>query len=121
MFKISVIKEFPAAHKLDGYPGVCHKIHGHNWKVRTVVATDRMDDIGIAVDFKILEDLLEKIIARFDHQMLNELKPFDRKNPTAENLALYIHDSIKDELPKGVKVAAVEVAESNNYVVTYEP
>ena len=121
MFKISVEKQFSAAHRLVGYQGVCNKTHGHNWKVRVVVTTEMLDDIGISVDFKILDDLLDQVIGRLDHQFLNEIEPFEVQNPTAENLAVYIFDSIKDKLPEGVQVAAVEVTESNGYAVTYEP
>lgn len=121
MFKISVQKEFSAAHKLVGYPGVCRRIHGHNWKVRAVVATHQVDEIGIGVDFTMLDDILEQTVSRLDHQLINEIEPFDQINPTAEHLAKFIFDSIKDKLPKNVKPIAVEVAESDGFVVIYEP
>ena len=121
MFKISVKKEFSAAHKLIGYPGVCRKIHGHNWKVQVNVATGSVDELGMGIDFKVIDDLLDEVIARLDHQFLNEVAPFDKKNQTDENLAGHFNESIQDKIADSVRVASVDIAESDNYVVTFEP
>jgi len=32
------------------------------------------------------------VIERLDHQFLNEVAPFDEKNPSAENMAEYFHE-----------------------------
>jgi 6-pyruvoyltetrahydropterin/6-carboxytetrahydropterin synthase len=33
-----------------------------------------------------------------DHQMINDLKPFDEINPSAENLAKYFYDNTATQL-----------------------
>lgn len=120
MFKISVTTKFAAAHQLRGYDGPCENLHGHNWLIKATVETDRLDDIGMAYDFKKLKSYMNEIVERLDHQFLNDIKPFDEINPTSENVAKYIFESLAEKLPPGIKVVAIDVGESDQYVSSYE-
>lgn len=120
MFKISVTTKFAAAHQLRGYEGPCENLHGHNWVIKAMVGADRLDDIGMVYDFKKLKNNLNEIVERFDHQFLNEVKPFDEINPTSENVAKHIFESLAKKLPPGIKVIAIDVGESEQYVSSYE-
>ena len=120
MYKISATTNFAAAHRLRGYEGACENLHGHNWIVKATLGTNELDDIGIAYDFKYLKKNLNEIINQFDHQFLNEIPPFDKINPTSENMAKLIFDSLKEKLPKHIKVVSVEVSESEKYKAIYE-
>lgn len=120
MFKISVTIKFSAAHKLRGYEGPCENLHGHNWVIKATIGTDKLNEIGIAYDFKKLKSHLNEIVGRLDHQFLNEVKPFDELNPTSENLSKFIFESLSDKLPSNIRVIAVEVGESEHYMSSYE-
>lgn len=120
MFKISVTTHFAAAHRLSGYEGPCENLHGHNWLIKATIGTDKLDEIGMAYDFKKLKQHLTEIIDRLDHQFLNELTPFDEINPTSENVARYIFESLANRLPADIKVISIDVGESEQYVATYE-
>ena len=120
MFKISVTTKFAAAHQLRGYEGPCENLHGHNWVIKATVGAEKLDDIGMVYDFKKLKSNVNEIIERFDHQFLNEIKPFHEINPTSENMAKYIFESLAEKLPKGIKVVAIDVGESEQYVSSYE-
>ena len=52
MFELEISREFSAAHMLRGYNGDCSKMHGHNYGVVAVLRAKKLDEIGIAVDFK---------------------------------------------------------------------
>jgi len=91
MFEVSVEQVFAAGHALRNYKGKCENIHGHNWRVRVVIEGERLDDTGLLVDFIDVKDLMGSVIARLDHQFLNEVAPFDVKNPSAENIAEYFY------------------------------
>lgn len=119
MYKISIETHFAASHQLHGYQGPCKTLHGHTWRVRVEVKSDRIDDIGISVDFKDLKRLTHDVIERLDHKHINDIPPFDRENPTAENLARYIYGEVKQRLPGGVNMVEVVLWESANYAVTY--
>lgn len=94
-------------------------MHGHTWKVRVEVQTDRIDDIGISIDFKDLRSLTESILSRLDHQNINEIPPFDKMNPTAENLSRHFFLEIGRQLPEWIRMTSVTVWESENHAVTY--
>ncbi len=127
MFKLTVKRSFAAAHKLENYNGKCGTLHGHTWTVEVAVCGGQLDDCGMVIDFKILKDMLDKIIRPFDHSYLNELDVLNashaRFNPTAENLAYYIYREMKKALNNkypNVKISAVRIWESPEASAIYQ-
>ena len=92
MFVLKIVTDFASAHSLRNYPGDCARLHGHNWQVEVSVCSNVLDDNGIAIDFREIKKQTKLVIKRLDHQYLNEIKPFDVLNPTAENIAKYFFD-----------------------------
>lgn len=121
MYEITVGAAFEAAHFIRGYDGKCARLHGHNWTVEAVVRGDKLDSLGMLVDFKILKSELNKILEAFDHRFLNELETFAQENPTAENLARKIFErlAVSKIFHDATKLYAVKVHESPNSCVTY--
>lgn len=122
MYTLKVEGAFEAAHHIDNYPGKCARLHGHNWVVEAVVIGEKLDSLGMLVDFKTVKAALKNVLERFDHRYLNKLAPFkDGVNPTAENLARIIYGELaKDDCFKAnAKLAAVTVFESPKSSVTY--
>lgn len=112
-YTVSVEKTFSSAHALRGYKGKCERLHGHNWKVKVSICGNKLNKVGMLVDFADVKVIIEKILARLDHQYLNEIPPFDKTNPTAENIAAYIFSEAKSEVDTlKLKVIQVEVWES---------
>ena len=60
MYELSVRQGFSAAHCLEGYPGSCANMHGHNYTVEVFVRASELSHIGIAMDFKVLRSESEK-------------------------------------------------------------
>jgi 6-pyruvoyltetrahydropterin/6-carboxytetrahydropterin synthase len=120
MFEISVEEKFAAGHALRGYHGKCEKVHGHNYRVQVTIEGETLDSAGLLVDFVDLKRLLHAVIDRLDHEFLNDVPPFDRLNPTAENMAKYFHDEIGKDLGEPrVRVAGVKVWETDTSIATY--
>ena len=119
MYKIFIETHFAASHQLHGYQGMCKDLHGHTWKVGVEVETEKTNEIGISVDFKELKTVSETVIERLDHHHINEVSPFDKENPTAENLARYIYHEIQKLLPAHARMHQVTVWESAIYAVSY--
>ena len=119
MFKVTISTHFAASHQLHGYEGACQALHGHTWKVEVSIRTEELDEIGISFDFKALKDMTNEIIDRLDHKHVNDIPPFDKINPTAENLGKYIYNELKIMLPSNAEMAEVTVWESDNYALTY--
>lgn len=120
MYKIKIATDFDAAHQLRGYKGKCENIHGHNWRVEVEVISDRLNDIGLAIDFKELKGITESVISQLDHTFINELPPFNEINPSSENIARWIYLSLKDKLESTtVRLYSVTVWESEHASATY--
>lgn len=120
MYTITIETEFSAAHIIRGYDGPCSRPHGHNWRVTVEAKTDVLDKIGMSVDFYTLQKKTEEIIAKFDHCDINTIPPFDKTlNPTSENLARYLFDELKKQLPQNVKLSFVAIGETDQYTAKY--
>lgn len=121
MYEIQVSSAFEAAHYIRGYEGKCARLHGHNWIVESVVHGDKLDNLGMLIDFRILKAELKKILDDFDHRFLNELETFTEENPTAENLARKIFQRLSKSkiFSDTTKLYAVKVHESPNSCVMY--
>lgn len=120
MYEISVEQEFEAAHYLRGYRGKCENMHGHHFRVVARLRAKKLDRIGMAYDFTVLRDQLGQILARFDHACLNDLAPFDKINPTSENIASTVYGEIEAVIKgKGAVLTSVQVWESPRSSVTY--
>lgn len=124
MFEIAVEESFAAGHALRGYKGKCENVHGHNYRVRVTLAGEKLDPTGLLYDFVELKRGIAEVIKAIDHKFLNDLAPFDRLNPSAENLAQYFYEEITKQLAKaanGARVKEVTVFETDTSTATYRP
>ncbi len=120
-YTLEVKAHFSAAHALRGYPGDCARLHGHNWHITLFVRADKLDELGMGVDYKLLKRALKDAIAPWDHQNLNEIPPFDRINPTSEAVARELFLRLADTINQpGIRVVAVRVAETCTAAATYQ-
>ena len=117
-YKLSVIKSFASAHCLREYKGKCENMHGHNWKVRAAFSGTKLDKTGMLFDFTDIKAHLDTIMTYLDHKFLNETPPFDKINPTAENIAAFIFEKLKEAETETAKVCEVEVWESETSSAT---
>jgi len=83
------------------------------------VGAKKVDESGMAMDLADVRELLETCLEPLDHQILNEVAPFDQMTPTSENMARYIYEWIKKELPAHARMIQVEVFESDKFSVVY--
>jgi len=111
-YKLSVTRGFASAHCLREYKGRCENLHGHNWKVKVSFCGTELDKTGMLMDFTNIKAELDKIMARLDHKFLNDTPPFDKINPTAENIAAFVLGELRKAETETAKVCEVEVWES---------
>jgi 6-pyruvoyltetrahydropterin/6-carboxytetrahydropterin synthase len=117
---MKIVTDFAAAHWLRNYSGVCNRLHGHNWKVEVEVVAYDLDEVGMGLDFKDIKDATKQLIGELDHRNLNELPPFDKLNPTAENISAYLYQELSAKINTGrVKVNTVTLWETERACVTY--
>ena len=122
MFEISAEYSFAAGHALRGYKGKCENVHGHNYKVQVTVEGERLNSIGLLMDFVDLRAAIKTLVDRLDHRFLNDLPPFDMLNPSAENLAKYFYDGLEPQVrAQGNRVSGVKVWETDTTSATFTP
>ena len=124
MFQVSVEETFSAGHALRGYKGKCEKPPGHTYRVQVTLAGPQLDGIGLLIDFTHLKDIMRAVIKRLDHQFINDLEPFTKVNPSAENMAKYFYDEVSGQLkglPPGERVTDVVVWETDTPMAKYRP
>lgn len=123
-YELTVEDHFSSAHQLRGYMGKCENMHGHNWRVKLRVTGSRLDNIGLLVDFGVLKKILKEVLSRIDHVNINDTPPFDRINPSSENIAEYICSEVQPLISReypAVTVSSVTVWESQTSSCTFYP
>lgn len=122
MYNVSIERHFDAAHYLRDYKGKCENLHGHRYTVVATVSSNKLDTIGLAFDFTILKKNVDEILERFDHVCLNEIEPFDKINPSSENIASTIHKELVPRLEGySASIETIVVYESPDSWITYTP
>lgn len=113
---------FSASHQLDGLGDHhrCARLHGHNYVVDLEVATEVLDANGMVVDYGRLDVFGEFIANVLDHLHLNDVVGF---NPTAEQLAKFLHDEASRMMRPvtDARVVSVRVRETDRTVAEYRP
>jgi len=120
MFDVFIKTHFSAGHHLRNYPGNCERPHGHNWNVTVTVRATELDELGMGIDFRTVKAAVNKVMDELDHRDLNNHPAFLDKNPSSENLALYIFQQLKPELKsERYQIYSVTVGETEHTGVTY--
>ena len=121
MYELVIQVDFAAAHNLRGYCGECENLHGHNWKLDIYLRSEKLDDLGMVMDFKVAKEHISAILDTIDHKYLNEVDYFREVNPTTENIARFMSEQLAKKLPDGVGVDRITVWESDRCGATYWP
>ena len=108
---MEIFKEYQieAAHRLPNLPEThkCYRLHGHSFRI-AIYVEDKLDEkLGWVMDFADITKIFQPIYDSLDHHYLNEIDGLE--NPTSENLARWIWERLKPELPV---LSAVQVRET---------
>ena len=128
---------FCAGHRVKGHEGKCKAIHGHSYIAYITVANDKLDNLGRIIDFGVLKAKIGTWLdSNFDHAFIvwaedgDVIKALsavpDNKtyilpyNPTAENIARYLAESIIPALLQDTEVylVSVKIDETENCSAT---
>jgi 6-pyruvoyltetrahydropterin/6-carboxytetrahydropterin synthase len=111
---------FEAAHHLVEYVGGPEPVHGHSWKIEIALSVDRLGPYDLSVDFVPAEAFVKDLASRLHNRDLNAVPPFTEKNPSAENVALWVAGEIATSglLKDGTTLDEVTVWEGPRNSVT---
>ena len=111
---VELIKEykFESAHRLPEVPPghKCARLHGHSFRIEITVDGAVDPRTGWLIDFGVLDELVNPLIARLDHHHLNEIEGLE--NPTSENLSRWIFGQLRPLLPSLRAVTMWETADA---------
>jgi 6-pyruvoyltetrahydropterin/6-carboxytetrahydropterin synthase len=126
-----------AGHRVHGHENKCRHLHGHNYRVTFHCEADELDTVGRVLDFTVIKEKLCVWLEEYwDHKMLlwqedpmysaltNVPEPVGSVvrvalvpvpfNPTAENMAAYLLNTVapRQLAGTGVRVTKVQVEET---------
>lgn len=131
MFSVTREITFCYGHRLLDYDGKCRHLHGHNGRAVITLETDRLDELGMVVDFArvkrvvggwIDETLDHKMLLHKDDPVLAFLRAQGEPvhvlevNPTAENIAKLIFEYAAAQ---GFPVVEVKLWETESCFAAY--
>ena len=112
--RTEIFKEFTfeAAHRLPFVPEghKCFRLHGHSFRVEIHVTGDVDPATGWIMDFGDIKDAFKPLHRQLDHNYLNEIPGLE--NPTSENLAAWIWDRLRPQLPGLARILVRETCTS---------
>lgn len=116
MIEISKTFTFEAAHCLPELPvhHPCRRLHGHSYRFTVFVKGDRLPMYEWVLDYGDIRQAVAPVLDELDHRYLNEIEGL--RNPTAENLAVWIWEKLK---PRLSMLSRIEVRETKNTSATY--
>jgi 6-pyruvoyltetrahydropterin/6-carboxytetrahydropterin synthase len=122
VFEVAYETTFCATHRLTEEGRPLEPLHGHDWRVEAVAAGDRLDRIGVVVDFEHLKKAVAEVASRFHYKDFNEHPAFAGQSPSAEAVARYFFEEVKKGLgPEGRHLRRVRVWEAPGCSATYAP
>ena len=130
-YKVSKGIHFCYGHRLLEYNGMCRYLHGHNAYLEIDISSNRLDQLGMVVDFNEIKDKAKNWIDQHvDHKMLlcdgdpiipalKELgEPYFlmAENPTAENISKMLFREISN---LGLKLNEIRLWETPSCYASY--
>ena len=96
------------------------KIHGHNYDLYVTIKGPTDIDSGFIINLKDLNKIVdEKVISNLDHSLIQDNIWFTDKQPSTENLVVYIWEQIVDEIKFPAKLYCIKLRETGTIFTEY--
>ena len=96
------------------------KIHGHNYDLYVTIKGPTDIDSGFIINLKDLNKIVdEKVISNLDHSLIQDNIWFTDKQPSTENLVVYIWEQIVDEIKSPAKLYCIKLRETGTIFTEY--
>jgi len=137
MYLVTVEIQFEYGHRLIKHQGKCRNVHGHNGLAVIQIESDVLKEDDLVIDFSEVKRFAKDWIdANWDHAFLMNSKDqlgkvlldfdeslrifyFENSDPTAERMAEYLYNVLREHLPTDVNIRAVTVYETQRASATY--
>lgn len=139
MLSLTKVFHFETGHALHEYEGACKNIHGHSYELHvSVTISNQSGDFlpapGFIIDFKDIKKIVNKsIVDHLDHKLIlskaylqkhpefNGLENLIRWEfePSAENILLFIRNTLFQGFQKDVKLKRLLLFETKSSFVEW--
>ena len=91
-----------------------YKVHGHNYVLEITLKGPVNKETGFLVNLSYINQIVnENIINILDHSNIQEdIEWFSDKQPSSENLAIFIYQKLKNKIKNPVELYSVKIEET---------
>ena len=96
------------------------KLHGHNYDLYVTIKGPIDSESGFVVNLKYLNKIVnKKVIDILDHSLIQDNEWFAGKQPSTENLVVYIWNQIYSEISSPAKLFCIKLRETGTIFTEY--
>ncbi len=92
---IYITTHFCGGHHLRATRATARTRTATTGRSRWPLRADRLDPLGMGIDFRQLKRAVGAVIDELDHKNLNEHPSFQERNPSSEHIAMFLFDSLR--------------------------
>ena len=95
---------------------VLGQMHPHTWEIMIEVLSTKEN----FVQFDRVEAAISKLLEKYQDQFINTIAPFDKVNPTLENIVYYFKQMIEEQIKEyHMVLLSIEISEtpSRSYII----
>ena len=96
-------------------------VHGHNYLLNITIAGPIDEKSGFIINLKSLNQLVNNnVISILDHcQVEKDIRWFENRQPSTENMVIFIWNQISDKIPSGASLYCIKLRETPTMFTEY--
>lgn len=99
MYSITIRDHFMIAHSFDNPAfGPAQGLHGATYVVDVAFCSHSIEPDNTVIDIALASEILQEVLGKLRYKNLDDLPEFKGKLTTAEFMARYIHDAVKERI-----------------------
>lgn len=122
MYTLAVKRDFIAQHYLIGGDwGAENELHSHHYQVEVQLRGSKLNEHGYLVDIVAVEANLDKLVARYRDQTLNQLPEFADLNPSIEHFTRILCNLLSNSIQaSNISMITIRIWENDIAWASYE-
>ena len=95
-------------------------VHGHNYTLDITVKGKINPENGFLINLEKVDDTVNRLVKKLDHsQIEKDIEWFKGKQPSSENLTVFLWDNISKNIPSPAKLHRVRLHETPRIFTDY--